>query len=128
MHRHHSTPKRLALLGALSLMLVAGCATRPQPLYNWGSYQPSVYQYLKGDGAEVTQQISKLESELQETKVAGMRVPPGLHGHLALLYNLAGDANAARKHLELERQLFPESGPYLDRLLMNSALTEGKSR
>jgi hypothetical protein len=117
----------LAALGALAAAFtVAGCAS-PQLIYAWGSYQPSLYQYLKGDGTEVTKQIGVLESELQKTRDSGKKVPPGLHGHLALLYNLAGDASSAQRHLENERRLFPESSVYIDRLLQNSARPGEKS-
>lgn len=36
------------LLGGIML---SGCNT-PKPLYQWESYQPQVYSYLKGDAKE----------------------------------------------------------------------------
>ena len=34
---------RLSIAGAL---LLAGCATQPQPLYYWGDYQPQLYGHF----------------------------------------------------------------------------------
>ena len=36
--RHLSIPRGRLALGALAVSLLAGCATRPQPLYYWGDY------------------------------------------------------------------------------------------
>ena len=45
--RHLSIPRGRLALGALAVSLLAGCATRPQPLYYWGDYPNVVYSHFQ---------------------------------------------------------------------------------
>ena len=110
---------RLGLLCAV--VLLSACAAPPKTLYQWGSYQPALYAYLKGSGADLGAQITTLEAQAQRTAAEGGVPPPGLHGHLALLYTKAGDDAKAIAHLQVERRLFPESAVYIDHLMKNAA-------
>ena len=111
---------RLAVLG-LALSAAACAAPRQAPLYQWGAYPGAVYAYLKGSNAELGSQILELEALVRKNAASGAATPPGLHAHLGLLYGKTGDdANAAR-HLQAEKQLFPESTPYMDYLLKRAA-------
>ncbi|ANH70780.1 hypothetical protein ABE85_20895 [Mitsuaria sp. 7] len=107
---------RVGALAALALLMTA-CAKPQKPLYQWGGYQGSVYQYFKTNGTAPGDQITQLESQLIKNKAANEATPPGLHGHLALLYAKVGNDDAARAHLEAERALFPESAAFVDFLL-----------
>jgi hypothetical protein len=111
---------RAAMLAA-ALSLTACAAPAAKPLYQWGGYQSSVYQYLKTNGSDPGAQIAQLEAEVQKNAASGAATPPGLHGHLALLYSKMGDDASVVKHLEKERSLFPESAAYIDFLLKNAA-------
>jgi hypothetical protein len=118
----------LGRLGLLTLAaLTTACAAPPKPLYQWGGYPAAVYAYFKDDGANAGAQITQLEAQIQQTNAAGQAVPPGLHGHLALLYSKVGDDAASLAHLEAERKLFPESAAYIDFLLKNAARSAAKS-
>lgn len=117
--------RRTALLG-IAVALTA-CAKPAKPLYQWGAYQTAVYQYMKTNGEQPGAQIQQLEVQLQKTAVKGQATPPGLHGHLALLYSKVGDQSNAIRHLELERKLFPESATYVDYLLKNAGAPANKS-
>ena len=116
---------RAAVFG-IALGLTA-CAAPPKPLYQWGGYQGSLYQYFKSNGTDPGAQIEQLETQLQRNAAAGAASPPGLHGHLALLYSKLGDEANAVKHLEAERSLFPESANYINFLLKNAAKPASKS-
>jgi len=107
-----------ALAVALAL---SACATQPPPpLYAWGGYQAQMVKYYKADG-DLGTQAQQLEEQLQKNAAAHLACPPGLHGHLALLYAKLGNEAASRQHLEAERQLFPESAAYVDFLLKKPA-------
>lgn len=108
---------RLAVVGVV--LGLTGCVTAPKPLYQWANYQGPVYQYFKDNGASAGDQIKVIEAQLQKNKAVGELSPPGLHAHLALLYSKLGNDSAAREHLVAERNLFPESAPYIDFLLKN---------
>lgn len=121
----HPPRYRVAAL-AFAAMLTA-CATSQKPLYQWANYQGQLYQYFQAGSGSPGEQIAMLEAQIQKNKVAGESTPPGLHGHLALLYSKMGNDVAARQHLEAERTLFPESATYIDFLLKNAAKTAPKS-
>ena len=105
---------RAAMVGcALSL---AGCATGPKPIYQWGSYQAQVYEHFKGKTAP-EEQIKALEGDLQKMQAKAAKAPPGFHAHLGMLYASAGQPEQARKSLNTEKTLFPEGTTYVDFLL-----------
>lgn len=120
MHRANpaGTLTRACVLGGL--LALAGCTSPPKTLYHWGSYQASLYSYFKGNGADPGAMIAQLEEQLQQTLAKGGVPPPGLHGHLALLYTKVGDDASAAAHLYAERKLFMESAPYMDMLLQRA--------
>ena len=72
---------RLSIAGAL---LLAGCATQPQPLYYWGDYQPQLYGHFMKEQAP-QEQIANLEAGLEEARASGRSVPPGYLAHLGIL-------------------------------------------
>lgn len=125
MNLHAPAPRLLGL--ALAATLV-GCAAPAKPLYQWSGYQPQLYAYFKDGGANAGQQITALEAQLVKNKSVGEATPPGLHGHLALLYSKVGNDQAARSHLEAERALFPESAAYVDFLLKNGQAAKPDSK
>ncbi|MFB9157367.1 DUF4810 domain-containing protein [Chromobacterium violaceum] len=94
--------------------LLSACATGPKTLYQWESYQPEVYEYLKGDGADAQKQIAVLEEGLQKIRAEGNQEPPGYHAHLGMLYANAGKTDQMVQEFEAEKKLFPESASYLD--------------
>jgi len=108
----------LMLFCGLAVVTLSGCATRPQPIYYWGDFQPQQYSYFKGDkGPE--ESILALEKVREEAKSIGRPVPPGMQAHLGMLYGLTGRSDLFEQNLQAERQQFPESSVYVDFLLKN---------
>lgn len=103
------------LLGSL---LLAGC-NAPKPLYQWESYQPQVYGYLKGESKE--EQITALERDLEKIKAKNGAVPPGYHAQLGLLYSSLGKDDQMMQQFRTEKALFPESAAYMDFLMSNAS-------
>jgi len=116
---HKASRAAGALLACAGLV---GCATPTPPLYDWGGYTSATYQFLKGGDFDPRLSIIRLEEQLQKTAAFGRAPPPGLHGHLALLYTKIGDDSNAQNHLLRERARFPESAAYMDFLLKNSKI------
>lgn len=108
---------RAAALSVLLCLLFAGCATTSKPLYYWGDYQAEIYDHFKADGKGPQEQIAAMEQDLQKMSAKDMLPPPGFHAHLGLLYIETGQTDSAQKEFQTEKTLFPESAPYMDRLL-----------
>ena len=103
------------LSGLVLASLLSGCASQPNTLYNWGSYQDQLYARFKADTSP-EKQIQELEKTLQNPKSA-QPAAPGLHAHLGLLYGEAGRSAEMCEQFKTEKQLFPESAPFMDFLL-----------
>lgn len=109
---------RLGLPVALALAVsLAACVQAPKPMYHWDTFARQQYDYLRGDGTTVAEQLAALEKQMQMAQAAGLPLPPGARAHLGVVYlKLGRDAEAKRK-FEEERSTFPESAPFMDFLL-----------
>jgi len=105
-------------IACIAGFILGGCASGSQPLYYWGSYQPQVYQRLKGETTP-EEQIGALEEDVQKARSKGLALPPGYHAHLGLLYAEIGKEDQVRQEFETEKTLFPESATYMDFLMRN---------
>lgn len=110
-----SARRRLLAPALMGAALLTGCVTAPATLYHWGSYETEVYRHFKGESPE--SQVERLEAQLQVTVSRGQTPPPGLYGTLGMLYAKLGRTDQSIASLEREKTLFPESAPYIDRLL-----------
>jgi hypothetical protein len=109
---------KIHFLILILVVLLAGCATstKPQPLYQWESYQDQVYGYFKGGDKE--KQIAALEQDLEKMRAKGHVAPPGFHAQLGLLYADTGNESKAMENFQAEKSQYPESAHYVD-LLVN---------
>jgi hypothetical protein len=104
-------------LSIAALLLATGCASQP-PLYSWGSYEELIYSsYAQPGAVDLASQVAVLEKEFQQAQAQQQRMPPGWHAHLASLYYQLGQIQQARQALLREKAQFPESGPFVDRML-----------
>jgi hypothetical protein len=113
---------KAAALALLASFALTGCQTAPKTIYQWGGYQPQVYQHFKGESPD--QQIAVLEKDLQTISARGTTPPPGFHAHLGMLYALAGKQDQVATEFETEKKLFPESAAYMDFLLKKAKKDE----
>ena len=102
----------------IALFILSGCgATKPPPLYYYGAYPTSVYQFLKADELSTAEQIDQMKQVIATTQENGQAVAPGVHAHLAMLYFESGNPLDGEVHLSKEKTLFPESANFIDFLL-----------
>ena len=94
--------RRLGAAAALG-MLVA-CATKPVPLYMWETFPHQLYDTLQRAGASPEEQMQAMEQLMEKA-------------HLGMLALNVGHADRARQLFESEKSAFPESAPYMDKLL-----------
>ncbi len=101
--------------------LMTGCAHQ-QGLYQWGSYEEQIYSmYSDGGKSSPQEQLQKLEGDIEKARAANKPLPPGHHAHLGYLYFQTGKLDQAVAAFETEKLLFPESRPYMDRLIARAA-------
>lgn len=111
--------RRRALLAVIlpaSCLLVA-CVTPEPPLYRWGEYENIIYAPYRDGGSDPVNDAVQLSEDMARTEAQGMQVPPGVRIHLAYLYYSQGRRDEARSLLQLERDHFPESSTFVNRLL-----------
>ena len=115
MGRRGAALKLVALTAALAAG-PAACAERT--MYDWGSYEESVYGLWCEPGSWMpTQAIGTLTDEVTETKLAGRKPPPGVQAHLGYLQLLVGDGAAAVSWFREEKAAYSESAVFMDRLI-----------
>lgn len=107
--------RRLALGGCL--VVFAGCATRPAPLYMWDTFPEQQYEVLLHNGYSPEEQIRALEAEAEKARAANAALPPGFRAHLGMLQLSVGNVDQARDLWQAEKTAFPESAAYMDHLL-----------
>ncbi|CAB3685729.1 MAG: DUF4810 domain-containing protein [Achromobacter pulmonis] len=113
---------RILAVAALATLLGA-CAQQPKSMYSWQSYQPSVYAYLKEDGADYAAQSLAMEKNIETVRATNAQLPPGFRAHLGMLYLKMGEGAKGLEQLEGEKAAFPESKPFMDFLLRNASKT-----
>jgi hypothetical protein len=107
-----------ATIGGLLAVIFAGCASPPDDLYYWGSYEDALYDmYINPGNASLTDQILRMEEQIRQTDAKGKAVPPGFYAHLGYLYVNDGDYDAAAIHFQMEKEHFPESTDFIDGIL-----------
>lgn len=98
-------------------ILSSGCATGPKPMYMWESFPSQQYHTLLGEGDGPEEQIRTLQAHAEKAAAAGAVLPPGFRAHLGMLQLAVGNAQEARQSWQAEKDVFPESAPYMDQLL-----------
>ncbi len=111
--------RRLLVGVSACIVVLAGCASPPETtVYRWGIYEDLMYlSYAKPGEADPATQAQRLGEDIARTQAEDKRVPPGVHAHLGFLHYKLGDLESARAHFERERELFPESATFINRLL-----------
>jgi hypothetical protein len=103
---------RKGLCLALLALMLAGCG--PKGLYNWGSYSQAMNSYYR-DPAKQSAYREALQGVIAEEQ--GQRVPPGIYAELGYLEMAAGNTAEAKRMFGLEKTRWPESAPFMDRMI-----------
>jgi hypothetical protein len=99
----------VSALCVIAALGTAGCA--PQSRFEWGSYEPSLYDYYKnpGDRAQYEKSLTlAIASGRKSNKIA-----PGLCAELGYMKLEDGNVAEAQSSFDEEMRLFPESRPFL---------------
>ncbi len=103
-------------ISLLFLGLIAGCATK-KPLYYWGNYSGSLYQYKKSPSEKtLVAYKATLLNIIDESKKMDLRVPPGVSCEYGYLLLQEGKNDEAIYYFDLEEKNYPESKQFIDRV------------
>ena len=99
------------------MALLGACAQKPVALYMWEDFPRQQYDTLVHAGVGPQEQIRAMETHAEKARGNGSALPPGFRAHLGMLQLDAGNVGRARELWLAEKRTFPESAPYMDRLL-----------
>lgn len=93
-------------------------------MYTWDAFPKQQYESLLASGSQLpADQLLAMQAQAEKTLAAGGRLPPGFRAHFGMLKLSVGDANGARELWQGEKLAFPESAPFMDRLLKRLGAT-----
>jgi len=105
------------------LIFLASCATK-QNIYHWGGYEKLVEKTLESEEGDPTKQVSILMKDIAKAKEKGKPTPPGVYAHLGYMHYLLQDLRSALGFFNQEKELYPESHVFMNRIIQT---IEGKS-
>jgi hypothetical protein len=110
--------KIICLSLAVAALVVSSC--RSPDIYDWGNYEQLIYaSYTKPDKATPELQAQVMEEDMNDAASDNKPLPPGFHAHLGYLYYQMGKLDLAAGEFKKEKEQFPESAVFMDRLIAN---------
>ncbi|MGC3997664.1 MAG: DUF4810 domain-containing protein [Anaeromyxobacter sp.] len=119
-----SLVRRLVPTAAL-LGLLSGCAMN-QPLYNWKGYDGVLYNHYKHPENH-DEFVRKLEYIIQQAETEGRKVPPGIYAEYGYALIEGGQPTEAVKAFGKERDLWPESRYFMEKMIANAERMQVRS-
>ncbi|MDR2586111.1 MAG: DUF4810 domain-containing protein [Prevotellaceae bacterium] len=108
--------KRLIIFTVDALLLVSCVTTKP--LYTWGQYEITSYNYLKNSDEKATKElIATFNQIIEKQRGSRMVAPPGIFADYGFILLQEGKTKEAKAMLLKEIDLYPESAPFVSRIL-----------
>lgn len=103
---------------AICLLGLMSCSTGEKSLYSWDKYENVYYNFVKDPSEKNKEKLIECYDKIIN-KQNGTRkvVPPGLYAERAYVYIQQGKKAEAIELLNKEIAVYPESKPFIDRLL-----------
>lgn len=110
---------KIKVLAVILCIGLVGCTTVSPGGYYWGKYSYTYHDLLKNPG-ETTRAAHEatLMDIITKSKEKDLRTPPGIHAELGNLLSDADKNDEAVAQYQAERDLYPESAIFLQRLLV----------
>ena len=102
----------------LALGFCAVSCSTSQPLYNWTGYDDAVYSYTKVTDEKSVERLLVIYERLIKNSGGSRNVPPpGACADYGYLLIKKGNVEKGKELLHKEVILYPESKPFIDRIL-----------
>lgn len=100
------------------ISLLSSCVTTQKPLYTWGNYEKTSYNYLKNTDEKSIQQLTEDYQKIINNQ-RGTRgvIPPGICADYGFLLLQEGKTKEGKEMLMKEIALYPESKIFIERIL-----------
>ncbi len=109
--------KKLTLIAAVAF-LAASCGTTTAALYDWKGYDNAVYAYIKAADQQSADNLMTIYTKLMASQAGSRKVPPpGLCADCGYILLKQGKTAEGKDLLVKETVLYPESKPFIDRIL-----------
>ena len=108
----------LAALAVLAGLLPLGCAQNT--MYRWGGYDQALYDHYKNPQRR-DEFVAKLSGIIQQAEATGGLVPPGCYAEYGWALYEEGRRSDAIAYFEKESKRWPESRPFMEKLIKNVA-------
>jgi hypothetical protein len=103
------------LMVPILALSAAGCVTQHQH-YNWGSYDPSLYDYYKNP-TKVGELSASLQAVIDAADKNHSAVPPGIYAEYGYLQMQQGKNQSAVDLFKQEESHWPESKVFMERMI-----------
>ena len=108
-------------MGATAFLAGAALACVPQKtMYRWGGYDDALYRHYKNP-QERDEFVAKLQGVIEEAEKTGGVVPPGCYAEYGWALYEEGRRSDAIAYFEKESKRWPESRPFMEKLIKNVA-------
>ena len=108
-------------LTILVITFFTGCGKKAEPLiYHWGDYSYTATAYaMYGEKKEVLEKhLAELKKIIDESDGKKLRVAPGIYAEYGQILYETNKKTDAKTYLLLEKQVYPESTVFIDRVLL----------
>ena len=108
--------------------LLSGCSSQPKPLYNYGDYSESYYHAKKELSPDSALELQKaIEYSIENAANSrSARVAPGMYANLGYIYLKGGKTDKAIESFEKEKNIYPESAHFMNRMIKKVETAEGE--
>lgn len=104
--------------GILIFVLMLSSCSTTSPLYTWGHYETTSYNYLKNSDEESIKKLIESYKEIIDMQNGSRHaVPPGIFADYGFVLLQEGKTKEGKELLLKEEALYPESKVFIDRIL-----------
>jgi hypothetical protein len=100
-------------------MLGAACAQQQRPMYHWGDYDSRLYKHYRNP-QDREAWVASMQAVVLAAEREGRKVPPGVYAEYGYALYEQGNHAAAITYFEKERDLWPESRAFMEKMIQNA--------